>query len=97
MGRKTMFGKSKSFRSRLHESSVNNHNHNQTDQSDFPLPADPNNSRLFPISTSDNMIWMLLPFGKGLALPKLFGGREKKNLFYLEKAFCAVFFCSSPQ
>lgn len=38
------------------------------------------------------MIWMLLPFGKGLALPKLFGGREKKNLFYLEKAFCAVFF-----
>lgn len=45
-GEKTVFGKSKSFRSRLHESSVNNHNHNQADQSDFLPRADPNNSRL---------------------------------------------------
>lgn len=50
----------------------------------------------FPISASDNMSWMLLPFGKGLALPKPFGGREKKT-FSTWKSLpcCFVLFQSS--
>lgn len=38
------------------------------------------------------MSWMSLPFGKGLALPKPFGGRETKIFSTEKKAFCAVFF-----